>query len=390
MAIPLKKQAPPPSQNLSPEDEELFRDFQSNLLSLISHELRTPLTGVLNSLDLLDSESENDSDQFTRQELVGMARKNAQKLHHALGSLLDLAAIGSGTFKVRLREIDLLRIVSNQIRAQEGFCRQHGLNAKFEMMNHSQMVPLLGDPQKMARAMDLFFEYLVPKADPTEPLVIRLNGGLVRFEFTLRQDFDASQWAEHWDQAQSGFDSDQISPGSSFTGVLQSEREFLTRTEEGLGSELMLIYQIIHAHKGELRQSIQDRQVAAEFEIPELSSLESVREVILSRIYESSTVVNSVAFGLLKVPAGIKTGQFRNIVHSCLFRSSDSVYSLPEQQCLAIVLDDCKSEDAPGLIRRICKEVGQDIPFGVVSCPEEGDDPDQLIALAQKRLADSD
>ena len=43
-----------PAVTLSPEQEQLFKSFQSNLVSLLSRELRTPLMGILNALASLD------------------------------------------------------------------------------------------------------------------------------------------------------------------------------------------------------------------------------------------------------------------------------------------------------------------------------------------------
>src|SRR5690242_1434214 len=62
-----------PRRTLSLQDEELYRAFQSNLLSLISHELKTPLMGILNALNILES----GAGSFSVPELVAMARRNA-------------------------------------------------------------------------------------------------------------------------------------------------------------------------------------------------------------------------------------------------------------------------------------------------------------------------
>src|SRR4051794_1670953 len=61
-----------PPATLSPQDETLFRAFQSNLLSLVSHELRTPLTGILNALSVLEEGAP--SGDFSAEELITMAR----------------------------------------------------------------------------------------------------------------------------------------------------------------------------------------------------------------------------------------------------------------------------------------------------------------------------
>ena len=49
--------------------------------------------------------------------------------------------------------------------------------------------------------------------------------------------------------------------------------------------------------------------------------------------------------------------KFRAQVKQCLFRATDAVYALPGPGRLALVLDDCKSEDVPRLLQRIQKNL---------------------------------
>src|SRR4051812_17953351 len=129
-----------PPATLSPQDETLFRAFQANLLSLISHELRTPLTGILNALSVLEEGAA--SGDFSADELVRMARHNAQRLHRTLMTLLDLAALESGTFHVRLREIDLIKLVSARLEAHQYLLRDGTLPIRKVMSAGS---PVLAD-----------------------------------------------------------------------------------------------------------------------------------------------------------------------------------------------------------------------------------------------------
>jgi hypothetical protein len=61
---------------------------------------------------------------------------------------------------------------------------------------------------------------------------------------------------------------------------------------------------------------------------------------------------------------------------------------LPERNQLALVMDDCKPEDAPRLLARIEKGLGRTLRSGVAACPAEGFEPVYLIELATKRLQD--
>lgn len=127
---------------LQPQDAELFKAFQGNLLSLISHELRTPLTAILNSLSLLSENETGAAIGMPRGEVLEMAYRNAQRLNQTLSSLLDLAALESGTFHIKLREVELQRLARGVTLVQDGVARRRGLSLEFR--NHVDVeVPTL-------------------------------------------------------------------------------------------------------------------------------------------------------------------------------------------------------------------------------------------------------
>jgi len=373
-----------PLAQLSPQDEALFRSFQSNLLSLISHELRTPLMGILNSLSLLEDGSP--AGDLTTEELVRMARTNAQRLQQTLLSLLDLAALESGTFHARLKEVELVRLVQSRLEAHQSFLKDRGLKFEQSTVAGRAEFPLLADPQRFSRAVDLSIQAIVPRAVQNSAIQVRISSSKVSFEFELNPDLDES-WMMAWTQALAGYQSGVASPTSAFGGVLQSEQAFLTRMEEGLGSEFMLVHEVMRTHHGSFKHLRRDRQVILELELPELSSETGLRAVLSSRAYQVTSELGSVALVILEVPAHLSAEAFRQQVKKTLFRSSDAVYALPAKGQVALVLDDCKVEDGPRLITRIEKAIGHPVKFGSAHCPGDGLDPSLLLELANKRLA---
>ena len=374
-----------PSESLTPQDETLFRSFQTNLLSLISHELRTPLMGILNALSLLEQGGEEASSEFSLGELISMARRNAQRLQGTLASLLDLAALESGVFQARLREIDLSRLVEARIEAHRSLFRDGQVKAQVE---RGKLQPLLADPQKLGRAVDLCFQVLLPRVVKGTQVKIRISSSGIAIEFQLAED-QVKAWDAAWSQSVAGFESGILAPGSAFAGILQSEQAFLSRMEEGLGSELLLVHEIMRLHHGKLSVKRTGPRVSLDLEFPELSSSEGLRAVLASRIFEASHELGTVALALLHVPPG-KSGQgaeeFRQLVKSKLFRASDAVYALPERQQVALVMDDCRPEDAPRLLARLEKGLGIKLQFGIANCPSESSDPVRLLGLAEERL----
>lgn len=380
-----------PAPGLTPQDEVLFRAFQSNLLSLISHELRTPLMGVLNALGLLEEGAE--ATGLTADELIKMARSNARRLHETLSALLDLAALESGTFHARLREIELQRLAGARLDAHRALFREKGLlvEERTAPSDGEDGHGVLADPQKLGRAIDLCLQAMIPRAENGSKIKFRISSSSVEIGCTLSP---AAQglWDTVWTQASAGFQGGVASPSSAFAGVLQSEQAFLTRMEEGLGSEFLLVHEILRLHQGKFSARRSGNDVTLKLELPELSSEEGLQSVLASRAYEVSTELASVALALVRVPASArkKPDAFTALVKKNLFRSSDAVYLLRERGLLALVLDDCKAEDAPRLMERISKklstEAGGAIEYGTAQCPADGLDPALLFNLAYSRL----
>lgn len=343
--------------------------------------------GILNALGLL--EEGVDSAEFSAAELVKMARQNAQRLHRTLSALLDLASLDSGTFHARLREVDLRRLAAGRVDAHRSLIRDRSLQVE-ERGAPAPHVGVLADPQKLGRAIDLCLQALIPRAEPETKIQLRISSSIVELACTLTLGSEPL-WDAAWTQALAGFQGGVASPSSAFAGVMQSEQAFLTRMEEGLGSEFLLVHEILRLHRGRFQAQRDGRQASLRLELPELSSEEGLRSVLASRAYEVSTELASVALVLLAIPSDVKNPEgFTEEVRKNLFRASDAVYLLKDRCQVALVLDDCKSEDAPRLMERISQKlkrpVSAPLRYGVAQCPSDGLDPALLLPLAQSRL----
>lgn len=340
---------------------------------------------ILNSLTLLEQPQAGD---FKPGELVSIAHQNAQRLHRTLAALLDLASLEGGTFHVTLREVDLLRLVSERVRAQESTLKAHRLEFAMEVEPElaEGAAPILADPQKLGRAVELLFESTLAWARAGSMLKLRISLAAVELEFEPEES-KRKRWAGSWQEALAGFESGIASPGSIFGGVLQSESAFLTRQEEGLGSEFLLLHEIMRRHEGRFEAQTKGGKTVLRLSFRKLESLEALRAVLASRIGRASTEIGSVALALIQVPRGSTAEQFRRQVRGALFRSTDSVYTLAERGQVAAVLDDCKPEDAPVLMGRIAEKLGMPLQYGTAICPSESMEPDSLIEIADKKLA---
>jgi hypothetical protein len=340
--------------------------------------------GILNSVGLLDDElsgGESAGSGIPPVELAKMARQNAQRLQRTLTTLLDMASIESQTFHAHLREMELQRIIRGRIELQRPAFKDHGVMVEIE---GDDEIVALGDPQKFSRAVDLCLESLAFRAQKGSTIKLRISSTpapVVSFEFELEAGAEKA-WEAAWMHGLVGREGGVGSSASAFAGVMQTEQAFLTRTEEGLGSEFLLIHEIMRLHRGSFEQETQGTKVLLELKLPELSSEEALRAVLTSRAYVLSNQTSSVALVLVKVPKGWELEKFRLSLKKLLYRTTDGAYGLPQRNEIAIVMDDYKRSDLPKLVSRVEGVLQIKLDYATAHCPEDVADPSLLFEYA--------
>ncbi|HEU0243925.1 MAG TPA: histidine kinase dimerization/phospho-acceptor domain-containing protein, partial [Candidatus Limnocylindrales bacterium] len=93
--------------------KELER-LRTDLLSIIAHELRTPIT-VMRTLTglLLDPASDPTPEQ--RHTMLVTMERNAERMQHLIGEILDLARYRAGTIGLQLREFDARELAESAV-----------------------------------------------------------------------------------------------------------------------------------------------------------------------------------------------------------------------------------------------------------------------------------
>lgn len=108
--------------------EELNK-LKSTFLANVSHELRTPLVGILGFAELL-------SDNITDKELSEMASRiyiSGKKLLETLNSILDLSRIEANKMELNLDNINICRVVHENILQFEALAKTKNLYLKSEI-----------------------------------------------------------------------------------------------------------------------------------------------------------------------------------------------------------------------------------------------------------------
>ena len=88
--------------------------MRTDFLSIIAHELRTPIT-VMRTLTglLLDPASEPTAEQ--RRTMLETMERNAERMQHLIGEILDLARYRAGTIGLQLRPFDATELAESAV-----------------------------------------------------------------------------------------------------------------------------------------------------------------------------------------------------------------------------------------------------------------------------------
>ena len=107
--------------------EEMSR-LKTSFLTNMSHELRTPLIGILGNAEFLEKEL-NDKDLI---EMANNIKISGQRLNTTLNNILDIAKIEAEKIKINMKELDLIKYLSEQTKLFKASAEEKGLSLNFE------------------------------------------------------------------------------------------------------------------------------------------------------------------------------------------------------------------------------------------------------------------
>lgn len=95
---------------LNKDNLEKDKKYLEETLSDISHQLKTPLTSMYMINDILDGNSLNDDEKH---EFLERNRKQLERIEWLVTSLLKLSKLESGTVKLKLENVSVLKVVED-------------------------------------------------------------------------------------------------------------------------------------------------------------------------------------------------------------------------------------------------------------------------------------
>jgi PAS domain S-box-containing protein len=128
------------------EIEQMKTDF----VALVSHELRTPLTSIYGYTRLILDGKTGGVNETTRDKLVRVERQ-ALRLSHLIGDLLDLSRIESGRLEIRMEPISVREIALSRLEDFRPQADEKGIELSFEA---SDDVPnAFGDAERIGQVI---------------------------------------------------------------------------------------------------------------------------------------------------------------------------------------------------------------------------------------------
>ncbi|TVQ37798.1 MAG: PAS domain-containing protein [Wenzhouxiangella sp.] len=157
--------------------EQLKRE----LTVTISHELRTPLTSLTGALDLLDEGAVSQLNDSARR-LIGIARKNSQRLRRLIDDVLDMEKLLAGQMRFELSPQPLLPLLERAIEAHQTYAVDRAV--RLNRVDDCPDTVIVTDPNRFQQVMSNLLSNAV-KHSPDQGLVTihaRISGPCVRIE----------------------------------------------------------------------------------------------------------------------------------------------------------------------------------------------------------------
>jgi signal transduction histidine kinase len=206
---------------------------KDEFLAMVSHELRTPLTSINAAVALLHAEKFAAIPPQVRT-LVELAHNNGIRLLRIVNDLIDLTRISSGTFELKMEQVELGPILVQVVDSKR--INPEFRATKITLLDRTDCVFVDADPPRIQQVIDNLISNAVKFSDPHTQLEIAAD----RLNKNVRVSV-----------ADKGIgipDEFQTLVFEPFTQVDSSS----TRSKGGIGLGLSIAKAIVEAHRGKI------------------------------------------------------------------------------------------------------------------------------------------
>lgn len=150
--------------------------LKDDFVSMVSHELRTPLTSIKGSLDLLSAGTTGDQTPDTER-LIGIAKRNADRLLLIANDILDSQKIQSGTMDYDLQQFELMPMLERAVASNQSYAEGHDVT--FALVSELGGAKVIADSQRVEQVLANLLSNAAkfsPGGSKVEVSVSRRNG----------------------------------------------------------------------------------------------------------------------------------------------------------------------------------------------------------------------
>ena len=207
--------------------------LKSALLDAVTHDLRTPLTSIKASITMLIEEHEQDTIHLTleregRSELLEVINEETDRLNDFIQSMVELARLEAGDFRLRKTQTEIEEIISNAMRRAERLTTNHKVKVDLE----NDLPPLSADSKAIAEVVYNLLDNAAKYSPQDSEIKIRVRRNENKIEFSVEDEG---------------------------RGVAETEREKIfqkfyrgDKTAKGFGMGLAIVRGIVEAHSGKI------------------------------------------------------------------------------------------------------------------------------------------
>jgi signal transduction histidine kinase len=159
--------------------------LRTDLLSIVAHELRTPITVMRTLTGLLLDPASDPTDEQRRAMLETMER-NAERMQHLIGEILDLARYRAGKIGLQLRQFDAAELAESVMATIRPLAERRGQTVKLHLPRGPRP-RVYGDRPRLDRALLNLVANAQHHAPDGGRITVRLSGatdGTIRWAVT--------------------------------------------------------------------------------------------------------------------------------------------------------------------------------------------------------------
>ncbi|GIX06812.1 MAG: hypothetical protein KatS3mg115_1215 [Candidatus Poribacteria bacterium] len=159
--------------------EKEIEQMKSDFVALVSHELRTPLTSIYGYTRLILDGKTGEIPELTRDKLKRIERQ-ALRLSHLIGDLLDLSRIESGRIEMRMEPVSLVEVAQTRLEEIRPQADEKRITLSLEA--EPDVPPVRGDADRLGQVITNLLSNAIKFTPPETGHVrvrIRREGNLV-------------------------------------------------------------------------------------------------------------------------------------------------------------------------------------------------------------------